>query len=69
MAVCLPAGVVAFAATLLPLAPIGQLGVGVFAALLWFGGIALVNPRVGEDVRILVTFLRRAFGRRVGPAS
>ena len=68
LVVCMPAGLLAFAATLLPVVPIAQLGLGVLAALLWFGLIALVHRSVREDVAILVTFVRRAFGGKLRPA-
>ena len=62
LVVSLPAGVLAFVATRLPVEPIGQLGVGVAAALLYFGLIALVNGSVRADIKILLSFGRRALG-------
>ncbi len=62
LVVSLPAGVLAFAATRLPFEPIGQLVLGVSAALLYFGLIALVNRTVRADVKILFSFVRRALG-------
>ena len=64
LVVSLPAGVLAFAATRLPLEPIAQLGIGVGAALLYFALIALVNRSVRADIEILFSFVRRAFGGR-----
>ncbi|WP_111767660.1 lipopolysaccharide biosynthesis protein [Nakamurella deserti] len=61
--VSLPAGAVAFAATLLPLPPLADLGAGVVAAGLFVVlMIAVVRP-VREDVSVLRDFVRRAGGR------
>jgi PST family polysaccharide transporter len=61
--VSLPAGVVAYAATLLPLPTVASLGAGVLAAALYVAlTIALVRP-VRADVLVLRDFVRRAGGR------
>ena len=67
LVVSLPAGVLAFAATLLPVAPALQLALGVGAGLLYFAAIALLNRTVRGDVEILLTFVLRAFGRTRRP--
>jgi PST family polysaccharide transporter len=66
LAVSLPAGLLAFACTHLPLGSTAQLGLGVGAAALYFGLVTLLSSSVRADVRILLSFLRRALGGRGG---
>ncbi len=63
LVVCLPAGAVAFAATLLPLPAALRLAAGVLAAGLLVSVTVAVVPAVRADVRVLADFVRRA-GRR-----
>jgi PST family polysaccharide transporter len=62
--VSLPAGLLAYAVSLVPAAPIVQTLAGIVAGVLCFAVIALLNRAVRGDVRILAGFVRRAFARR-----
>ncbi|WP_420120749.1 lipopolysaccharide biosynthesis protein [Nakamurella sp.] len=59
-----PAGIVAWAATLIAVAPVLQLLIGTGAALTCLGLMMLFSRTVRGDVRILFAFLRRAVGTR-----
>lgn len=59
-----PAGLAAFAASLLVEPPLLKLAVGALAAALYLGVVYLCSSVVREDVGTLVHFARRTFGRR-----
>lgn len=61
--VCVPAGLVAYALTLIPLAPILELVVGLAGAAAYTGLISLVVPSVRNDAKVLQRFARRALNR------
>ncbi len=58
-----PAGVVAWTATLVDIGTIAQLGAGAIGATAYLVLITVLNQRVGDDVRMLHSFLRRALRR------
>lgn len=61
--VCFPAGLVAYATTLIPLPPWLAVLVGTTAAVLYAALVALVVPRVRSDVKVLWLQVKRAVGR------
>lgn len=58
-----PAGLLAFAATLVPVSLAMKLFLGILAALLYGSLVAVCSRRVRGDLRILVDFMRRALRR------
>lgn len=61
--VCVPAGVVAWSVTLLPLPNVVRLLLGLLAAGLFVGLVAMVVPGVRADGKVLVRFVKRALTR------
>ena len=59
-----PAGALAYAATLVDVAPVLQLLLGLAAAAACLGLMVLLSSTIRGDMRILVSFLRRAIGAR-----
>ena len=62
LVVSLPAGVLAYLTTLLQVAAPAQLALGVLASLVWLGLMVAVSATVRGDVRLLLSFVRRAAG-------
>ncbi len=63
--VCLPAGGLAYLATLIPLPAVASLAAGLVGAAVFAGGVVTFVPSVRRDAGILVAFVRRA-GRPAG---
>ncbi|HEY5881082.1 MAG TPA: lipopolysaccharide biosynthesis protein [Nakamurella sp.] len=61
--VCIPAGLVAFALTLLPFPPFAELTVGLVGAAGYAALVALLVPSVRRDARVLLRYAKRAVNR------
>jgi PST family polysaccharide transporter len=63
LVVCVPAGIVAWTSTLLGLPSIATVALGLLMAALYVTGVSLITPSIRADLRVLMTFVRRAVGR------
>jgi PST family polysaccharide transporter len=60
--VCAPAGVVAFAVSLLPVGALAAVGLALVAVAVYLALVVALVPRVRADAQVLVHFLRRGLG-------